>query len=341
MRPTIARARSCPRSRILSATLFALASAMLLLIGVRDSSAALCTTTISSCGCVISSANVFITSGALNSVSSSVDCIDISASGAVLVLKGDITGPGGGVTAVGIHIMSSASNVYISGKVTPGFSATHAKVTGFAVGIQIDGSNAEINLLDAKANTTNGVVFNNVTGGDWNGSAASSNTSGDGVLVSGGSGNIIADTSNANADFNINGIEFSSSSNNRILDSEADSNTQYGIWFGQSSGNEINGTGTNKNTTGTYIGCFSSGGPTGKKCPAGMKKSQFNSMTNSGGNSNSDAGVAIDPGHSGNVIDESGGSSNTGGDAVDKNKKCDHNVWMKNNFTVKSQSCIH
>jgi hypothetical protein len=288
---------------------------------------------------VISSAAVFITSGALVSGSSSVDCIDISASGAVLVLAGDISGPGGGVTADGIHIMSGASNVFVSGKTTPGFSVTHAKVTGFATGIQVDGSNAEINLLDANGNVTNGVVFNNVTGGDWNGSAANSNAGGDGVLVSGGSGNIINDASKA--DMNINGIVFSSSSNNRILDSGADSNTGYGIWFEQSNGNEINGTATNSNATGTYIGCFSTGGPTGKKCAGGVKNSQFNSMTNSGGNKNSNAGVAIDSGDSGNVVDESGGSSNTGGDAVDKNKKCDHNVWMENGFSAASQSCIH
>jgi len=339
MRHSLIRRRRHPRSRAFRlAALAAIASAMLLAAGVRDASAAACSTTISSCGCTISSAAVFITSGSLVSGSSSVDCIDITASGAVLVLQGDITGPGGGVTADGIHIMSGASNVFISGKATPGFSVTHAKVTGFATGIQVDGSNAEINQLDSNGNTTNGLVFNGVTDGDYWASDAKSNLGGDGVLVSGGSGNLIVDASHI--DSNINGIEISSSANNRILDTGASLNTGYGIWFGQSSGNEINGSGTDHNATGTYIGCFSSGGPTGKKCPSGMKPSQFNNMNNSGGNSNTAAGVAIDLGDSGNVIDESGGHANAGGDAVDKNKKCDHNVWMENNFTVKSQSCI-
>src|SRR6266849_2049216 len=264
----------------------ALASAMLVSVGVRAAITPSCSATISSCGCIINSAAVFVTSGALISASSNVDCIDINASGAVLVLAGDITGPGGVVTADGIHIMSSASNVFISGKTTPGFSLTHAQVTGFATGIQVDGSNVEIHLLNANGNVTNGVVFNGVTGGDWNGSAASSNPGGDGVLISGGSGNIVADANQINT--NVNGIEISSSANNRILDSGADSNTVYGIWFGQSNGNEINGSATNSSATGTYIGCFSSGGPTGKKCPAGTTKSQFNSVISSGGNSNSD-----------------------------------------------------
>jgi hypothetical protein len=63
-------------------------------------------------------------------------------------------------------------------------------------------------------------------------------------------------------------------------------------------------------------------------------------MTNSGGNMNTNAGVAIDLGDSFNVIDASGGSSNAAGDAVDKNKKCDHNVWMEDSFKTASQSCI-
>jgi hypothetical protein len=338
MRQSIIRKRSGRKSRYsVAVAVAALASAMLTLVGIRAASAASCSATISSCGCVISSAAVFMTSGPLVSASSTVDCIDISASGAVLIVEGDITGPGGGVTADGIHIMSGASNVFIAGKTTPGFSSTHAKVTGFATGIQIDASNAEINELDANLNG-NGVVFNSVTGGDYNDSVANSNAAGDGVLITGGSGNIVGDANNI--DMNNNGIEISSSFNNRILDSGAAHNTVYGIWFGQSSGNEINGSSTNSNATGTYIGCSSTGGPTGKKCPAG-KNSQFNSMTNSGGNSNSDAGVAIDEGASGNVVDESGGSSNTTDDAVDKNKKCDHNVWMENSFAKVSQSCIH
>ena len=340
MRPTIIRERSGPTSRLIgAATVAALASVMLMLAGVRAALAASCSTTISSCGCTVDSAEVFVTSGPLSSASTTVDCIDISASGAVLILAGDITGPGGGVTADGIHIMSGASNVFISGKATPGFSLAHAKVSSFATGIQVDGSNAEINQLDANGNVNNGVVFNNVTGGDYNGSAASLNAGGDGVLIKGGSSNLVVDASHI--DMNNNGIEISSSSNNRILDSGAGSNKVYGIWFGQSSGNEINGSATDSNATGTYIGCSSSGGPTGTKCPAGVKSSQFNSMTNSGGNKNSDVGVAIDLGDSGNVIDESGGSSNTTDDAADKNKKCDHNVWMEDGFTKASQSCIH
>ena len=332
--------QSVPRLRSFgSAAVAALACTTLMLAGVNRVSAAACATTIASCGCVIGSADVFITSGTLASGSASVDCIDISASGAVLILTGDITGPGGGVTADGIHVMSGASNVFISGKATAGFSLVHAKVTGFATGILVDGSHATISQLDTNGNVTNGVVFNNVTEGNDFASAANSNTGGDGILISGGSGTIIDDA--PHVDMNKNGFEVSNSSNNRILDSGAGSNTVYGIWFGQSNGNEINGSATNSNATGTYIGCFASGGPTGKKCPAGMKNSLFNSMTNSGGNSNSNAGVAIDLGDSGNVVDESGGSSNTGGDAVDKNKKCDHDVWTENGFSTVSQACIH
>lgn len=299
-----------------------------------------CATTIGSCGCQADTAAEYETSGPLTSSDAATDCIDITASGAVLVLKGNITGPGGGVTADGIHVMSSASNVFISGQSTPGFFglAANAVVKGFATGVQVDGSNTEIDRLNANGNVTNGVVLNNVTDSDYDDSEADSNAGGDGVLINGGSGNIVGDSE---SDLNKNGIVVSSSANSRILDSGGSSNTVYGFWIAQSNGNEINGSGTNSNATGTYYGCFSSGGPTGKKCPAGMKNSLFNSMTNSGGNKNSSVGVAIDLGDSGNVIDESGGSSNTTDDAADKNKKCDHDTWMENSFTTVSQSCIH
>jgi hypothetical protein len=320
-----------------------------MLAAVRDASAAACATTISSCGCTISSAEVFETSGALISASPSVDCIDISASGAVLVLKGDITGPAGGVTADGIHIMSGASNVFISGKSTPGFAAMgHATVTGFATGIQIDGSNAELHQLDSNGNVTNGVVFNAVTGGDYNASFANSNVGGEGILINGGSGNVVSDSGFS---LNNNGVEILVSSNNRIFDTGAGSNqggniqganNVYGFWIAQSSGNHIKDSSSDNNTgTGTYLGCFPTGGPSGKKCGAGMKPSKFNRIIASGGSKNGGAGLGVDLGDSANVLDLNGGNSNGTSDGVDKNKKCDHNVWMGSGFGTTSTSCIH
>src|SRR5215469_7996419 len=80
-----------------------------------------CATTIAACGCQADTAAVYETSGPLTSASMTTDCIDVTASGAVLVLTGNITGPGGGVTADGIHVTSGASNVFISGQAVPGF----------------------------------------------------------------------------------------------------------------------------------------------------------------------------------------------------------------------------
>src|SRR5260370_30677023 len=313
---------------------------MSMIVGVRAVSAASCSTTISSCGCVISSADVFITSGALVSGSSSVDCIDINASGAVLIVAGNITGPGGGVRADGIHIMSGASHVFLSGTATPGNSGTRSIVAGFATGIQVDGSNAEIDHLDAIGNVTNGVVFNNVTDSDYDIGSANSNAGGDGILINGGSGNIVSD---ATFHLNQNGVEISGSSNNRIFDTQImgvlAGNNGYGFLIAQSSGNHIKDSETDRNTgTGTYLGCSATGGPSGKKCG---KPSKFNRIIASGGNSNGGAGVGVDLGDSGNVLDLNGGSSNTGGDGVDKNKKCDHNISMGSGFGTTSSSCNH
>ena len=317
----------------------ALVTAMLVAVGVRAAIIPSCSTTISSCGCIINSADVFITSGALASGSSNVDCIDINASGAVLIVAGNITGPGGVVTADGIHIMSGASNVFISGNATPANPVTRSEVIGFATGIQVDGSNAEIDHLDAIGNVTNGVVFNNVTDSDYDIAIASSNAGGDGILINGGSGNIVSD---AEFGLNKNGVEISGSSNNRIFDSSGDANQGYGFWIEQSSGNTAKDSETGNNTgTGTYLGCFSTGGPSGKKCGAGTKPSRLNRIIASGGNKNGGAGLGVDLGDSANVLDLNGGSSNGTTDAVDKNKKCDHNIWMGSSFGTTSATCIH
>jgi len=102
-----------------------------------------CSKSISLCGCSINSAGVFTTNGPLSSSSLTDDCIDIAGAGAVLVLFGNITGLGGAVSAAGIHILSSASNAFVTGRNTPGHGS-HFSVTGFAKGIQIDASNVEV-----------------------------------------------------------------------------------------------------------------------------------------------------------------------------------------------------
>jgi len=299
-----------------------------------------CPTTITSCGCSINAAAVFVTKGPLVSSDPATDCIDIAASGAVLVLGGNITGPGGGVTAAGIHILSGASGVFISGTSTPaGMNETRAIVGGFATGIQVDGANAEIDRLDATGNTINGVIFNNVTGGDYDNADADSNTSGAGVLIMGGSGNIVADDT---IDSNHDGVIVSSSSTNRIVDSLSDNGTSYGVWFEQANDNHMKDSGATSNlATGTYLGRFATGGPTGKKCHKGMKPSSFNRIIASGGNSNMGAGIGIDLGDSSNVIDSCGADHNTTSDAIDKNKSCYHNIWMNDFFGTKTRACIH
>jgi hypothetical protein len=301
-----------------------------------------CSESISQCGCSIDSAGVFTTTGPLSSASLTDDCIDIAANGAVLILFGDITGPGGAASAAGIHILSSASNAFVTGRTTPG-SGAHFSVSGFATGIQNDASNVEIDQLDATGNVTNGVVFNGTTGSDYDDSAADDNKAGAGVLINGGSSNLVADSE---ADLNNNGVEVSGAANNRIVDSGAGvtqgGNDVYGFWITQSSGNHIKDSAANNNGgTGTYLGCFPRGGPSGQQCPPGTKPSKFNRIISSGGNKNSGAGIGVDRGDSVNVFDENGGRSNIAKDAVDKNKKCDRNIWMKDDFGTTSRACIH
>jgi hypothetical protein len=74
-------------------------------------------------------------SGVLASLT--VDCIDITAPGAVLVLAGNISGPGGGVIADGIHVMAAAANSFIVDSTLANFSVRHS-ISGFATGVQVD-----------------------------------------------------------------------------------------------------------------------------------------------------------------------------------------------------------
>lgn len=297
-----------------------------------------CPLTITSCGCTMDQTAVYQTNGSLASASASVDCIDITAQGAVLVLAGDISGPGGGVTADGIHVMTSASRAFISGSTLPNFSVRHS-ITGFATGVQVDAANVEIDLLNVSSNVNDGVLFNSAGGGDFDDANDVSHNGGAGVRIKGGSSNIVSDST---IDNNGSGVIFQSTQLGRVTDSEADENLTYGFWLDQTAQSHIKDSGASNNgSSGMYLGCQAMGGPTGTKCANGTTATNLNRIIFSGGNKNGAAGIGIDLGSLMNIVDGSAGSSNTMFDADDANKKCDHNIWFADGFGTRSQSCIH
>jgi hypothetical protein len=308
-----------------------------LLLWSSGVNAASCSTPISSCGCEITFGGVYVTSGALISASATVDCIDVTASNVVLILAGDITGPGGGVTADGIHLMSTASNSFVEGANTLGSFTTHT-ISGFATGIQDDASGVLIDLIKANGNVHNGIALTSASNCIVGNSTANGNT-GLGMLSDAGFNNSFP---NDEADSNADGFEITGGSGSVINDSGASMNTGYGMWIKRSNGNAIKDSSTTHNPTGMYIGCAASGGPTGKPCNPSVPPANLNKVQQSGAN-NGTIGVAIDKGDSLNRVIVTGAVTNTTFDFIDKNGGCDHNVWLGDAVTgtTKKPGCIH
>ncbi len=113
--------------------------------------------------------------------SSGGDCIVISASNVILYLNGfPITGGG---TGAGVHVIASASNAFVEGH--------DAVISGFAEGIEIDGSKDLAENFTASSNTDAGVLLNNAKQAKLSNFTADSNAN-DGVRIYKGSYNTVA-----------------------------------------------------------------------------------------------------------------------------------------------------
>jgi parallel beta-helix repeat protein len=313
----------------------AIASLMLMFVGMNAALAASCSVTISSCGCTIDSSGIFKTSGALMSSSSSVDCIDITVSNVVLILQGDITGPSSGVTADGIHVMSGATNSFIEGSTT----STPNTISGFANGVEADASGATIEDLKANGNSASGIVLSSASNSMIGDSTANLNGA-TGIMVDGGINDIL---SNDETDSNVNGFEITTGSGNAFNDGGANSNTGYGMWIRASNGNVIKDSSGMNNGTAVYIGCAANKGPTGKPCSPSAPGADKNRIQESNMGPDTSDGIAIDTGNTLNRVIATGAFGDGGLDYADKNPGCDHNVWLVflNNTTKKKPGCIH
>jgi hypothetical protein len=287
---------------------------------------------------VITSGGIFTTSGALISASASVDCIDITAANVVLILAGNLTGPGGAVTADGIHLMSTASNSFVEGSSVVGGTFNDHTISGFATGVQDDASGVIVDSVNANGNVQNGIALTSASNCIVGNSEAKGN-SGIGMLSDGGSNNTFP---NDGGDSNADGFEITGGSGNIISDSGASMNTTYGMWFRGSNKDAVKDSSADHSLTNMYVGCAMSGGPTGKPCTPSVAPSNLNKIQESGFN-NGTIGVAIDKGDSLNRVIVSGAVTNTSFDFIDKNGGCDHNVWLGDAVTgtTRKPGCIH
>jgi hypothetical protein len=253
-----------------------------------------------------------------------------------------IGGPGGAATGAGIHVLASGNGAFIDG----GKNEFTAKLTGFGTGILIDASDVAIADVSLVSNAQFGLK---VDGGSRNSLYNSAvgiakTTPGPngiaGVLISGGSGNLIVDSSVVNN--TKYGIEISGGSNNVVHDSGGDSNGIYGIWINGSNGNRVvNSNGRFNSQIGLYIGCAPTGG-----IPAGCTSAtgSANVVDNGDYSSNTDTGIAVDLGDLANQIglNKIGSVTKNGiADAVDANTNCGTNLWFNDQIgTTPSQACV-
>jgi hypothetical protein len=266
---------------------------------------------------------------ALTSSSASIACIDITAPNVVLNLGGNnLTGPGGVVTAAGVHVESSAKNVFIEAK--------NAKITGFDNGIQDDADGMTFDAGSLNGNSANGMLINGASNSALDDSFANTNGVA-GVFIMNGSNNQVHDSdTDSNTHY---GVEINGGNNNVVQNSNANSNGFYGIWIRASSSNRAHDIDAKTNgNSGIYIGCADTAGPGGACSTPGT--GNLNVLENVPVSGNSVAGIGIDTGDLQNQV----GHNNTGGngtDLVDKNAACGTNLWFLNKFTTASQVCIH
>jgi len=132
-------------------------SALLLLLAAVVANAQNCSSSITACGCTISSAGTYTVTADLSAaqgLTSGNGCIDVNASNVKLFTNGyNITGAGTG-TGIGIHLLSGRTNVFLS---AAGPQETYTLVSGWQYGMESQASTV----------TSEGFYFQNNTTGVW------------------------------------------------------------------------------------------------------------------------------------------------------------------------------
>ncbi|MBV8138799.1 MAG: right-handed parallel beta-helix repeat-containing protein [Deltaproteobacteria bacterium] len=264
-------------------------------------------TIIPNCGFVIDTPGFYAPTNSLSTTSQTQDCITVNASGVIVDIAGvNLTGPGGGGSAAGIHVMPHASAVVIA--------ASSATISGFGTGILVAGNSTTLSGGTVQNNASAGVMFTSAQVGYLSGLSS---------LNNGGAG-----------------IELSQSNSITVLDCQVTGNGGHGLWL---RGSRVSAlyqiVATGNGASGIYLGC-SPEGPIGSHCGQGIGPSSRNTIVASAAQGNKSAGIAIDFSDSRNLVTGSVAAQNGSRDAVDENAKCDNNSWTENQFATTSQSCI-
>ena len=123
-----------------------LAVGIALLAAPSHARAAACSTSITACGCTITSGTFsvpYVIANNLNFAPSTGACITISASFVILEASSKtISGPGAGTATVGVDVMPGTKLAVIEG----------VTVSGFGTGVQLDGKEAVVEGVTSSSN---------------------------------------------------------------------------------------------------------------------------------------------------------------------------------------------
>jgi len=170
-----------------------------------------CSSAISACGCTITKAGFYQVTASLMSsqgLTAKNGCIDVQAANVVLITGSyangtpgatfDITGAGGATpTGVGLHILHGSHDDVIE---------LPSSLSGWDVGILVEGDNNVVEGFEAESNGTAGVELNDAQKNNINDFSADSN--------------------------NNYGVWLKASSNNQINSSSSDSNVNIAVYIG-------------------------------------------------------------------------------------------------------------
>jgi hypothetical protein len=164
-----------------------------------------------------------------------------------------------------------------------------------------------------------------------------------GILVE-GSNNIVEDFGAAGFSSEVPngtaGVEINGGSNNNINDFTVDHNNNYGVWLRAASNNQINCSNTQHNgNIGVYVGC-SANGPINAACAPAVPPSNNNRIFDHSSSDNSNRGVVIDLGNTGNIVTDVFTGGNGSIDMLDENPSCDNNLWFFDRFGTAMPGCI-
>ena len=164
-----------------------------------------------------------------------------------------------------------------------------------------------------------------------------------GILVE-GNNNIVEDFGAAGFSSEVPngtaGVEINGGSNNNINDFTVDHNINYGVWLRAASNNQINCSNTQHNgNIGVYVGC-SANGPINAACAPAVPPSNNNRIFDHSSSDNTNRGVVIDLGNTGNIVTDVFTGGNGSIDMLDENPSCDNNLWFFDRFGTAMPGCI-